>query len=65
MELVRGVPDHRLLRPAPPRPAQRLELFVAGLPGRAARAPEGHHPPRPEAVERPGDAARHGGRCRR
>ena len=29
---------------------ERLELFVARLPGRAARPPEGHHPPRPQAV---------------
>ena len=27
-----------------------------GLPGGAARPPEGDHPPRPQAVERPGDA---------
>ena len=33
---------------------QRLELFVARLPGRAARAPEGHHPPRPQALQHPG-----------
>ncbi len=35
-------------------PRQRLELFVAGLPGGPARPPEGHHPPRPQAVQRPG-----------
>ena len=53
MELVEGVPitsycdEHRLdLR-------ERLDLFVAGLPGRPARPPEGHHPPRPQALQRP------------
>ena len=50
--------DHRLLRPGNSRPAERLELFIQGLPGRAARAPEGDHPPRPQAVEHPGHAAR-------
>ena len=29
-----------------------------GLPGHPARAPEGHHPPRHQAVEHPGHAAR-------
>ena len=38
--------DDRADRPVPAR-----------LRGRAARAPEGHHPPRPEAVERPRHAA--------
>ena len=28
---------------------ERLELFMPGLPGRAARPPEGHHPPRHQA----------------
>ena len=46
-------------------PRQRLELFVAGLPGGAARPPEGDHPPRPQAVQRPGRAARRRRRCRR
>ena len=36
------------------RTAERLELLVRGLRGRPARAPEGHHPPRPQAVEHPG-----------
>ena len=58
MELVKGVPiteycdeQHLPLR-------ERLELFVAGLPGRPARPPEGHHPPRPQAVERAGRRVR-------
>ena len=54
MELVSGEPiteycDRKRL---PVR--ARLELFVAGLPGRAARPPEGDHPPRPEAQQRDG-----------
>ena len=54
-----GRADHRVLRPEPPeRRRQRLELFIPRLPGGAARAPEGDHPPRPQAVERPGHAAR-------
>ena len=59
MELVRGIriteycDQNNLLAPR-----ERLELFVAGLPGDPARAPEGHHPPRHQAVEHPGDAAR-------
>ena len=39
-------------------PRERLELFVHGLPGRAARPSKGDHPPRPQAVERAGHAAR-------
>ena len=35
------------------------------LRGRSACAPEGHHPPRSEAVERPGVATRTAVRCRR
>ena len=50
-----GRADHHVLRPSPPRRSrERLELFVAGLRGRSARPPEGHHPPRPQAVERAG-----------
>ena len=58
MELVRGIPiteycDREQL--VDPRAAGAVR---PGLPGRAARPPEGDHPPRPEALERPGDAAR-------
>ena len=56
MELVRGTPiteycdqEHAL----DPRPAGALR---PGLPCRAARPPEGHHPPRPEALEHLGHA---------
>ena len=48
-----GRPDHGLLRRAPavgPRPAG---VVRGGLPGRAARAPEGDHPPRSEAEQHP------------
>ena len=65
MELVNGVPiteycdeNHLPLR-------ERLELFVAGLPGGAARPPEGHHPPRHQAVERAGRRCTTASRCRR
>ena len=58
MELVRGIPiteycDREQL--SIPRAAGAVR---AGLPGRAARPPEGDHPPRPEALEHPGDAPR-------
>ena len=60
-----GHPDHRVLRQGPashPRAAGAVRLR---LPGRAARAPEGDHPPRPQAVERPGHGARRRRRCPR
>ena len=65
MELVQGRADHRVLRRERLPTAERLELFVARLPGRAARAPEGDHPPRPQAVQHPGDAARRHARASR
>ena len=58
MELVQGVPitgycdDNKLT------PRERLALFVPGLPGDPARPPEGHHPPRHQAVQRAGDHVR-------
>ena len=57
MELVKGIPitdycDRNRLTIRRPAGAVR-----AGLPGRAARAPEGDHPSRPQALQRPGDAA--------
>ena len=58
MELVRGVPDHRLLRPEPAPDPRTAGAVRPRLPGGAARASEGDHPPRPEALERPGDAPR-------
>ena len=54
MELVKGVPitrfcdEHRLSTRAAARAVH------PGLPGDPARPPEGGHPPRPQAVERPG-----------
>ena len=54
MELVKGVPITEFCDQNHLTPRQRLELFVAGLPGGAARPPEGDHPPRPQAVQRPG-----------
>ena len=54
MEYVEGVPitdycdEHKLIAARAPRAVH------PGLRGRAARPPEGDHPPRPEAVERPG-----------
>ena len=59
-----GRADHRVLRPEPPDAAATAGAVRPGLPGGAARPPEGDHPPRPEAVQRPGHAARHdaGGR---
>ena len=58
MEYVPGVPltdycdEHAL------NVRERLDLFVAGLPGHPARPPEGDHPPRPQAVKHPGHAGR-------
>ena len=59
MELVKRRADHRSTATRTSlTPRERLELFVAGLPGGAARPPERHHPPRHQAVQRAGDAAR-------
>ena len=49
-----GRADHRVLRPEPPDPAAAAGAVHPGLPGGAARAPEGDHPPRPQALQRPG-----------
>ena len=51
-------PDHRVLRPEQPARPRAAGTVRPGLPGRAARAPEGDHPPRHQAVERAGHAAR-------
>ena len=58
MELVRGIKITEYCDQANLPTAERLELFIAGLPGGAARASERDHPPRPQAVEHPRDAAR-------
>ena len=50
-----GRPDHRLLRRAPAaRSTPGSRIVRRRLPGGAARAPEGDHPPRPEALQRAG-----------
>ena len=53
-----GHPDHRLLRPEQARHQGTARSVHPGLPGHPARAPEGDHPPRHQAVEHPGHAAR-------
>ncbi len=50
MELVNGIPDHGVLRPAASDAARTAGAVHPRLPGRAACASEGHHPPRPQAV---------------
>ena len=58
MELVRGRSDHRVLRPEQPDHPRAAGAVRLGLPGRPARPSEGNHPPRHQAVERAGHAAR-------
>ena len=64
MELVKGVPITEFCDQNHLTSATAAGVVRPGLPGGAARPPEGDHPPRPEAVERPGLAPRHdaGGR---
>ncbi len=50
--------DHRVLRPGPTVPARAVGTPRAGLPGDPARASEGDHSPRHQAVEHPGVAVR-------
>ena len=50
--------DHRLLRPRAALDRATAGAVRPGLPGRAARAPEGDHPPRPEAANMLVDGAR-------
>ena len=45
-----GVPDHRYCDAQPPDHARAARALPARLPGGPARAPEGRHPPRPQAV---------------
>ena len=54
MELVNGLPLTRFCDEAKLGVREPAGTVRAGLPGRAARPPEGHHPPRPQAVEHPG-----------
>ena len=53
-----GRPDHRLLRPAPAAGRRPARAVRRGLPGGAARPPEGDHPPRPQALQRDGHRGR-------
>jgi len=48
-------PDHRLLRPRAAFDYRSHGAVRPDLPGRAARASERDHPPRPQALEHPGD----------
>ena len=58
MELVTGVPITEYCDQSKLATARAAGAVRPGLPGGAARPPEGDHPPRPQAVERPGHAAR-------
>ena len=58
MELVAGVPITEYCDAERLDLRHRLELFVGRLQRRPARAPEGHHPPRPEAEQHPGPGDR-------
>ena len=53
-----GRADHRVLRPAAAPGAGPAGAVRGRLPGGAARPPEGDHPPRPEALQRPGHRGR-------
>ena len=65
MELVHGVPITEYCDENRLSPRQRLRAVRPRLPRRAARAHEGHHPPRHQADQRAGHAARRRRRCRR
>ena len=54
MELVKGVPITQYCDEHHLTPRQRLELFVPVCQAVQHAAPEGDHPPRPQAVQRPG-----------
>ncbi len=57
-----GRPHHRVLRHRPPHAQGTPRTLHPGLRGGPARAPEGDHPPRPQALEcAGGDAGRHAG----
>ena len=60
-----GHPDHQVLRRAPADAPRATRAVHPGLPGRAARPPEGDHPPRPQAVQRPDRALRRQAGARR
>ena len=52
-----GRPDHRVLRPVQSHNARAAGTVHHGLPGGAARPPEGSHPPRHQADQRAGGHA--------
>ena len=54
MEYVPGVPITEFCDQHQLTTRERLELFIPGLRRGAARASEGHHPPRPQALEHAG-----------
>ena len=57
MELVKGKPITEFCDREQLTTRERLELFVAGLSRRAARASEGRDPPRHQAQQRAGRSA--------
>ena len=65
MELVKGVPITEYCDRDRLSPRRAAGAVRPGLPGDPARPPEGDHPPRHQAVERPGDAATTASRCPR
>ena len=56
MELVNGLPLNKFCDEARLTPKARFGDLRADLPGGSARAPEGHRPPRPQAVQHSRDA---------
>ena len=58
MELVRGIKITDYCDQNKLSTEDRLELFIADLPGHPARPPEGDHPSRHQAVQHIGDDAR-------
>ncbi len=65
MEFVQGEPITQFADRTGLRDSRARRAGHRRLPRRAARAPEGHHPSRSQAVERAGDAAGRHGRRRR
>ena len=57
MELVRGITITEYCDENNLSTRERLDSVHQSLPGHPARAPEGHHPPRHQALEHPRHAA--------